>query len=261
MMICEEVLEILRQAAPEHYACDWDNVGLLVGNRKKEVKRIYLALDATDEVVDEAVSYGADLLITHHPLIFSGLKQVTEEDFIGRRVKKLITHDISYYAMHTSFDVSAMADLAAARIGLLAPEVLEVTLTEDGTQKGIGKVGNFEAEMTLASCAALVKAAFDIPALKVFGDLEQKIKRAAVSPGSGKSEIPFAIGKGAEVLITGDIDHHDGIDAVAQGLCIIDAGHYGLEHIFVPYMKEYLNARCEQIEVIMRENIFPYQIV
>lgn len=257
----EEVLAILRQAAPEHYACAWDNVGLLVGSSKKEVKRIYLALDATDEVVEQAVSCGADLLVTHHPLIFSGLKRVTDEDFIGRRVQKLIAHDISYYAMHTSFDVSKMADLAAERLGFVAPQSLEEMFEEDGETKGIGKIGNLAQEMTLASCAQFVKKAFEIPAVKVFGNPKQKVKRAAVCPGSGKSEIPFALQKGAEVLITGDIDHHDGIDAVAQGLCVIDAGHYGLEHIFVPYMKEYLDTRCRQVEVIMREDIFPFEVV
>lgn len=260
-MKCEEVLTILRQAAPEHYACDWDNVGLLVGSSKKEVKRIYLALDATDEVVDEAVSCQADLLVTHHPLIFSGLKRVTDEDFIGRRIKKLIAHDISCYAMHTSFDVAAMADLAADRLGLLEQEVLEDMFEENGVKKGIGKIGDFGAEMTLSSCAELVKKAFHIPNVKVFGDLDKKVKRAATCPGSGKSEIPFALKKGAQVYITGDIDHHDGIDAVAGGLCIIDAGHYGLEHIFVPYMKEYLDAECRQVEVIMREDIFPFEVL
>lgn len=260
-MRCEEVLEILRKAAPEQYACDWDNVGLLVGSSKKEVSRIYLALDATDEVIEEAAAAGADLLVTHHPLIFSGLKRITEDDFIGRRVKKLIAHDISYYAMHTSFDVAAMADLAAARIGLNEPEVLEVTVMEDNEPKGIGKAGYFKEEMTLSSCCELVKSAFHIPAVKVFGDLSCKVKRAAICPGSGKSEIPIALQKGAQVLITGDIDHHDGIDAVARGLCIIDAGHYGLEHIFVPYMKEFLSERASQMEIYVREDIFPFEIV
>lgn len=260
-MKCEEILTILRQAAPEHYACAWDNVGLLVGSGKKEVKRIYLALDATDDVVAQAAACGADLLVTHHPLIFSGLKRVTDEDFIGRRVKELIAHDISYYAMHTSFDVAKMADLAAKRLGLCKMEPLEELLEEAGEKKGIGKIGDLESEMTLAACAEFVKKAFGIPAVKVFGDLEREVKRAAVCPGSGKSEIPFALKKQAEVFITGDIDHHDGIDAVAEGLCVIDAGHYGLEHIFVPYMKEYLDARCEQVEVIMREDIFPFEMV
>ena len=84
---------------------------------------------------------------------------------------------------------------------------------------------------------------------------------AAVSPGSGKSEIKNAIAAGADVLITGDIDHHEGIDAAAQGLCIIDAGHYGLEHIFITYMKEYLEQNCAGVEIAVQQKAFPYWIV
>ena len=95
------------------YALSWDNVGLLAGREDKEVAKIYVALDAKDEVVDEAILAGADMLVTHHPLIFSGMKQVNNQNFIGRRLVKLIQHDISYYAMHTNYDVKGMADLAA----------------------------------------------------------------------------------------------------------------------------------------------------
>ena len=95
----------------------------------------------------------------------------------------------------------------------------------------------------------------------MFGDLHKVVQRAAISPGSGKSEVKPALLKHAEVLITGDIDHHDGIDAVAQGLCIIDAGHYGLEHIFMPFMKEYLEKRCDVPEVLVREHMLPFHTI
>ena len=115
--------------------------------------------------------------------------------------------------------------------------------------------------MTLKQCALFVKAIFSLEQVKVFGIPDTILTRAAISPGSGKSEIKNAIAQGADVLITGDIDHHDGIDAVAQGLCIIDAGHYGLEHIFVSYMKEYLERRCENIEIMTQELTFPFWVV
>ena len=94
-MKCSAVTEILQKQSPEEYACDWDNVGLLVGSREKEVRCIYVALDATDETIREAAEAGADLLLTHHPMIFKGLKKVSEQDFIGRRVIKLIRHDMA----------------------------------------------------------------------------------------------------------------------------------------------------------------------
>ena len=104
-MLCKDIIKIIEQDYSPRYALSWDNVGLLAGRDDKEVAKIYVALDATDEVVDEAILAGADMLVTHHPLIFSGMKQVNNQNFIGRRLVKLIQHDISYYAMHTNYDV------------------------------------------------------------------------------------------------------------------------------------------------------------
>ena len=126
-MICREIIKEIEARFPKHYAMEWDNVGLQVGRSDKEVKRIYLALDATDEVIEEAADWGADMLITHHPMIFKAMKKINDEDFIGRRVLKLIRDDISYYAMHTNYDVMGMAELAGKVLELSEPEVLEVT--------------------------------------------------------------------------------------------------------------------------------------
>jgi dinuclear metal center protein, YbgI family len=258
---CRELIHILEEQSPEYCACDWDNVGLLTGSLEKEVEKIYIALDATDAVIDAAVAAGADMLLTHHPLIFKGVKQITADDFTGRRLIRLIRHDIACYAMHTNFDVKGMADLSAAMIGLEKCRVLDVTAVTDGKEEGIGRTGNLIDPMTLKQCALFVKAIFSLEQVKVFGTPDTILTRAAISPGSGKSEIKNAIAQGADVFITGDIDHHDGIDAVAQGLCIIDAGHYGLEHIFVSYMKEYLERRCENIEIMTQELTFPFWVV
>lgn len=260
-MKCSEIVQILEEQSPISFACEWDNVGLLAGSLEKEVKKIYIALDATDEVVDAAIAAEADLLLTHHPMIFKGMKRITTEDFIGRRLIKLIQNDVAYYAMHTNFDVKGMADLSAAMIGLEDSQVLDVTIVVEGKEEGIGRVGTFMDTMTLEACAKFVEAVFSLEQVKVFGNPKKMVRKAAISPGSGKSEIVNAIAKGADVLITGDIDHHDGIDAVAQGLSIIDAGHYGLEHIFIHYMKEYLVRRCEDVEVVAQEKNFPFWVI
>lgn len=247
-MTCQEIIDILQAQSPERYACEWDNVGLLVGSPQKEVQVIYVALDATEETIGEAVEAGADLLLTHHPLIFRGLKKINTEDFTGRRVIALIQHDISYYAMHTNFDVKGMAELGAERMGLTGCQVLDATCLPE--QEGIGKVGELPCEMTVADCASKAKEAFGVELVKIYGRPDQKVARAAVCPGSGKSVIGKAIAAGAQVLVTGDIDHHDGIDAAAQGLAIIDAGHYGVEKIFIPYMKQYLEGSAPGIRVV-----------
>ena len=107
-MKCREIIENIEKSYPRNYALEWDNVGLLAGSHEKEVRRIYVALDATDEVIEAAIAAGADLLVTHHPMIFSPVSRITDEDFIGRRLLRLIQGNIAYYAMHTNYDVLRM---------------------------------------------------------------------------------------------------------------------------------------------------------
>lgn len=260
-MLCKEIIRLIEAVYPKSAALGFDNVGLLAGREGKEVKRIYLALDATDEVVDEAIKRKADMLITHHPLIFSGMKSITDGDFIGRRVIKLIQNDISYYAMHTNYDVLGMAELANKILELNDSEVLDITTEIDDKPEGIGRVGNLKNEMTIRECCEYVKEKLVLENVKVFGNLEQKVQRMAVSPGSGKSAVKPAIEKKAQVLVTGDIGHHEGIDAVAQGLIVIDAGHYGTEYIFIENIKKFLENKLEGIEVIDVPVSHPFQVI
>ena len=258
-MLCRDIMKVIEATYPKHAALEWDNVGLLVGRTEKEVKKIYVALDATDEVIEQAVVANADMLITHHPLLFSPLKKITDEHFIGGRVVKLLQHDISYYAMHTNYDVCGMADISAAILGLDGAETLEVTDKE--SMEGIGKVGDFSGPMSLQSCGEFIKEKFQLDSVKVFGDLSSTVQRVAICPGSGKGMTELALEKNADVLVTGDIGHHEGIDAVAQGLAIIDAGHYGLEHIFIEDMANYLRKNIEGIVVETHEITHPFQVI
>ena len=218
-------------------------------------------MDATDEAIEEAIANGADMLLTHHPMIFKGMKRVTQEDFIGRRIIRLIQNDMVYYAMHTNFDVMGMADLAADYLGISDTRVLEITSVSETGEEGIGRYGSLKKEMTVRECCEEVKQAFSLENVKVFGDLERKVKTAAISPGSGRSVISNALQAGVDVLITGDIDHHEGIDAVAQKLTVIDAGHYGVEHIFIPYMEQYLKREAKELEIAVQPLTFPFQII
>ena len=260
-MLCKEIVQVIEAAYPREAALDFDNVGLLAGRAEKEVKRVYIALDATDAVIDRAVEAGADMLITHHPLIFSPLKKVTDEDFVSRRVVKLIQNDISYYAMHTNYDVLGMAELAEKILGIRDSEVLDITMEKDGKPEGIGRIGELEKPMTLEECCVYVKHKLNLGSLKVFGDMQAEVSRLAISPGSGKTAIAAAIAKGADVLVTGDIGHHDGLDAVEQGLAVIDAGHYGTEYIFIDDMRRFLEDKLPVLDVITTPVIHPFQVV
>lgn len=260
-MKCYEIIEKLESLSPAAFAEDWDNIGLLAGRRDREVGTVYIALDATDDVIEEAVRLGADMLLTHHPLIFKKLNRVNTDDFIGRRVYQLIRNDISYFAMHTNFDVMGMADAAADELALKNREVLNVTFEDDISKEGCGRVGTLRERMSVADLAELVKQKFHVPNVRVFGDLGDIVEVAAVMPGSGGSFIKDAINAGADVMITGDIDHHEGIDAVAQGLAVIDAGHYGIEKLFIPYMEEFIRRELPGLKVFKADTKEPFVVI
>ena len=248
-MKCYEIIEKLETLSPPSYAEEWDNIGLLVGRRDKEVRRIYIALDATDDVIEDAIRVQADMLLTHHPMIFHKINRVNTDDFIGKRICHLIRSDMVYYAMHTNFDVKGMADAAAQRIGLQNAEVLDVTYDDGVTKEGCGRIGQLPHRMTLGECAQLVKKCYQVPNVRVYGELDSPVMDAAIMPGSGGSFLQNALQADADVMITGDIDHHEAIDAMAQGISIIDAGHYGIEKLFIPYMEDYLKQNLPGIEL------------
>lgn len=269
-MKCYDIIEKLENLSPTTFAEEWDNVGLLAGRRDKEVKTVFIALDATDEVIRETVRIGADMLLTHHPLIFRKLSRVNTDDFIGRRICELIRNDISYYAMHTNFDVMGMADAAADELFLTERQILNVTYEKNANEKdaegdvskeGCGRVGKLEKRMSVAGLAEFVKEKFHVPNVRVYGNLGDVVEMAAVMPGSGGDYIRDALRAGADVMITGDVDHHEGIDAVAQGIAVIDAGHYGIEKLFIPYMEAFMKRELPALQIYKAEIREPFIVV
>lgn len=261
-MKCKNIIEELEQRWNSSWALDWDNVGLLAGREEKEISRIFVALDVTDETLEQAVRAKADLIVTHHPLIFSPVKRITSGDFIGRRLIRLIQNDICYYAMHTNFDVKGMAELNRKMLQLKDASVLEVTGTnEEGIEEGIGRIGRLSEKMSLKALSEKVKKDFQIPDVRAYGKLEEMMQTVAICSGSGKSLAGEALKKGADVLITGDMDYHSAIDLVAQGLAVIDAGHYGTEYCFISYMSEQLKKMFPEMEIISAQICHPYQVI
>lgn len=257
------VIALLQQLAPEELACTWDNVGLLCGRREKKVKKLLLCLDVTDEVVDYAVEQKIDLIVSHHPLLFRPVNRVTDETMTGRRLWKLAGADIAYYAMHTNFDVAeyGMAYAAAMKLDMQGLQVLDEPVTYcnaagESVTGGIGRIGTLPKALQAEQLIAQVKERFAIQAASVYGLSGAKVQRIAISPGSGKDQIEAALQVGVDALITGDISHHAGLDAVQQGLFLIDAGHYGLESIFSTYVAAYLRDRLSD-EILVE--VFPEQ--
>jgi len=146
-------------------------------------------------------------------------------------------------------------------IKLTDREVLDVTYEDEIGTEGFGRIGQLPRTMRLYELCDFVKEKFDLDTVKVFGELSTIVDVCAILPGSGKSMLNAAINKGADVIITGDIGHHEGIDCVAQGMCIIDAGHFGIEKIFVPYMEEFIRRELPDIKVYTHELLSPFKVI
>lgn len=256
-----ELISWLEEQYPPKAAEEWDNVGLLVGDDEKEVSHVFLALDLTERTLSQAVEAGADMILTHHPMIFSGIKKINNHTFTGRRILTLIREDIPYYAMHTNYDILGMAKVSADYLKLTDTRVLSVTEEEDGQKEGFGRVGRLPRRMTLKECGEYVKKCNRLEDVRIYGDPDQEVETAAICTGSGKSMLKDVYASGADVYITGDIDYHTGIDAVASGLCLIDAGHYGTEYIFAEAMEHKLKEAFPQLQVTRETVKEPYMVL
>lgn len=279
------ITEKLEQLAPKAAACDWDNPGLLVGRSDREVSRIYVALDASCAVVDAAIDAGCDLIVTHHPIIFRGLKSINDQSALGLKLLDLIRNDVSVFSMHTNFDScpGGMADIVCAALGLRKTGLMEPTGflpkdTQNGAAEGLqlrvveteGDVNpdaygiGFTAELpemlSAAELAARVKACFGLPFVQYY-DAGMPIRRIACCPGSGRGELKEVLSLGVDAFLSGDMGHHEGLDLCEEGISLLDAGHYGLEHIFVHYIAEFLRTQFPEAEIIEEELHFPAQIV
>ena len=170
----------------------------------------------------------------------------------------MIRGGINYYAMHTNFDLARMADLNAADLGLISPKIL----TESSHPGfGYGRIGSLASPETLREFAERVRVQANLPGIRVYGDPDAVVRTAAVSSGAGKMSIPDALRKGADVLVTGDLDYHSAIDAVAQGLMMIDAGHYGTEFTYIRYMEGFVRERFPGVAVCAMGVEQPYSVL
>ena len=257
-MILREIIKIFEELAPLRLSESWDNSGLLTGRPESDVSSIFITLDVTSESIRSAAENGCGLIVSHHPLLFSAIKKIVYDDFTGSRIIDLIENKISCYAMHTCFDAAVMADLCDEILSLEKERPLEIS-SDDGY--GIGSIGHFDHDIDLKSLAALVKKRFDLPCVRMYGDADRIIKKAAMCPGSGKSLAGFAADENCDVYITGDVDHHFALDCLEKGMAVIDAGHHGLEHVFVDYMYEALGEKLPGIRLVKDKNKSPFEVI
>ena len=214
-----DIYNRINEIAPFELCEEWDNVGILAGSASSPVERVLVALDLNSAVLDEAVEKQVQLIVTHHPILFRGRKNLREDDPEGRLLCGLIRNRIGLIAAHTNYDnaVPGVNDALAAKLGLT-----EVSAHENGM-----RIGMCAQETLGAFCKAAEEALGG--AVRRYGEADRKLEKVAVLGGAGGDFAMQALAAGADVYLTGEVSHHRAWDAYEAGLCILEAGHAATE--------------------------------
>ncbi len=252
MITVRDIYNEIDRLVPFDTKESWDNCGLLAGDPDMGVTRVITALDITKDVINEAFSKNAELIVSHHPIIFSPLKSVSAASPVGM----LLSRDISAICTHTPFDMAecgmnkGLYDILAKPLGL---KEQSEPLEDMGEGRSIGRIYDLEMPLTAEEAAKRAKEALGCGCVRLCGD--KLIKRLAISSGSGNSMTGLALKKGADGIISGDFKHDVFIDyGLNDGLVLIDCGHFNTEKIFCKIMKDILTDAFEELEVIEAES-------
>ena len=226
----KDLLDVLEQIAPSRLAEPWDNPGLQVGSYSQEIKKIFFALDPTLRALRSAYKGGAQLLLTHHPLIFKPLSRLEIHEYPQNVIFEAVRNKISVVAAHTNLDVAkgGLNDILADMMELQQVEVLRRT-NGDNDGVGLGRIGDLNEPTKLVSVISNVKRILGAEKVRLVGRGDTMVRRLAVVAGSGGSFVPLAFQKGADLLLTGDVSHHHALEAESLGIALIDSGHFHTE--------------------------------
>lgn len=228
-----DILEALEALAPERLAEEWDNVGLQLGSRRWPVHRVMTALDPTPGVIQEVQAREGDVLVTHHPLIFSPLRSLDLDTPLGSMLLALLTGRIAVIAAHTNLDAvrGGVNDILASALHIQLEDILQPSALDGSC--GIGRVGRLPSVTTLEDLAADIKDRMAVPHVRFAGDPQLPVRCVALCSGSGTSLTDSFLDTTAEVFITGDVRYHQARDIEAHGRGVIDIGHFESEHLIL----------------------------
>lgn len=248
----KDIIGIMEEFAPKTLKEDFDNVGLMVGDRNKEVKKILLALDCTLDVIKEAKEKSVDLIITHHPLIFRKPSSITTDTLIGKKIIELIKNDISLYSSHTNLDSAenGLNETIVNLLGYSTNELIEVNKMARNDNEGLGRIVRLEDFIKLEDLIEDIKEKLNVKSLKVVKGCE-KVKNIAIINGSGSDFFEKAYKKGADCIITGDTTYHYASDYKELGVSIIDTGHFSSEWIVFLQVINKLTDKLQDIEILI----------
>ncbi len=245
MPTVREIEQSLYAWAPRDLAESWDNVGLLVGSESREVRRVLIALDVTDWVAEEAIRCGAELIVAHHPVMnctWHKVQSVVDDNAQGRLLTKLLTHSVSAICMHTNLDAAegGVNDVLAKKLGLEGLSLLN--------EEKIGRVGTLKCEKSLEQFLQDVIQSLGCQGLR-YRDGGIPVRKVAVGGGACAEYIPQAIALGCDTFVTADVKYHDFLDA--EGINLIDAGHFETENPVCEAVRAYLAERFPQLELVL----------
>ena len=255
MTTVADILQYIETLAPRSMKMDWDNVGLLCGSRTTSVTKILVALDPFEYVCEEAAQWGAELIVTHHPIIFQALKSVTDDTSVGRGIRTLIRHDISAINAHTNLDQApgGVNDVLAGTLGLENVHVIDACgVDEEGRAWGLLRCGEVNKQ-ELPAFLADVKEKLCCEGLRYVsgGKLVHKV---AVGGGACAGELRAAVKAGCDTFVTSDVKYNQFWDAHDLGLNLIDAGHFATENPVIAVLAAKLAAQFPEIQVKISES-------
>lgn len=253
-----KIVELIEKVCPENLAYEWDNVGLLCGDKNKEVNTVLVTLDTNVNVVKEAIDIGADMIISHHPILLGGIKRIDYSSPTGQMLRLLIENNIPMFAAHTNMD-TAKGGINDALAKLF--ELTDVKILEPHTSNpyaGLGRYGKLKKSVMLTDLAELIKKKLNTPYVRISGNSDALVSTLAVASGSCSEIIPLAKSLGCDAVITGDMKYHNMIDNTESGICIIDAGHYPTEIIVMDIFANILKNTGLKIIKSKNEDIFKF---
>ena len=252
MATVKEIYGELDRWAPFAIQMEFDNAGFLVGRGERTVRRVLVSLDITREVADEAVEWGAELIISHHPVIFHPVKSITDQEPTGRILLRLAEGGVAAICAHTNLDAAqgGVNDCLARALGLTGTGQLHQDGTlADGSPYGIGRVGTAHAAgLTAGAYAAFVKERLSAASVR-YVDGGRPVSRVAVGGGSCGSMLDDAWAAGCDTFVTADVKYDVFLRARELGLNLMDAGHYATEQVVCPPLARFLQVRFPTLEV------------
>lgn len=247
MTSVRDIIDFLSAYAPTDLAEEWDNVGLLLGDYDQPVNRLLTCLTLTEDVADEAVQRGADLVVSHHPILFRKVQRITTDTAEGRTLLKLAGHNIAVYSPHTSYDSAPTGINQQLAEALSLESVRPLRECEEDTTRGSGRYGHLSQPLSLSEFLTHVKQSLALERLQYVAGHGESISGVGVACGSAAEFLSDARRAGCDALITGEARFHSLLEARARGMTMVLLGHFSSERPAMEHLATVLAAEFPEI--------------